>query len=859
MFWGGVKCILKNRFRFLWKNPEEATAILPGVTLDEVKAAFNVGDNFAGEMIKRKLEEFFTTNTDVEELPVLDGEGRIVAVLAKEKPVEQYLPWHTWNYGENNGVLAFLLQYRKIYLSSLENINMRGFYQQYATALPLTLLTKQNLIDALNDSESLLVYYEDIFPDSPVAKTQIITLFNRIQLEYSKLIGEEFHVEKDFASINEKNLDNLSEILSKFDDGYPTIAVLDDNENFIGSFTQNAFAWSFPNSNYPLYGELFIPYLDNESDMLLKARDVSAKYGATEAPIVKDGKIVASAVKHGGRWGALGKRTKDSPPLHWDLISDEVLQKFFNSGQKIIISSEAGDLRGFKERLSYLAEVAVMSKDNVEDYLTGKFDMFIFDAEIWMPSSTVKYRAATLYSNLLTEETRLYLERNGVKFIFFAGRGEISDLQSRRKIVDHVELPSVIEDGSFGDYAIYSDIVDNENLIIMGGQRRTTGAPTDAKNSIWVYGPCIAIGAYALKDEDTVESKLQALINRHNISYKVVNCAGAVNSDINNLHMLIDTPVKSGDIVIFFTGQEDFRQFPVFSLSSRYYIRDVFDSAKYRNLKCFVDTPTHMGPEGYQAVAEYIWDLTASDMIKNADIESQDIPPMNFKITKAKSYKMKNEELRRYLEKLKDKRVTAKNIGAIVMNCNPFTKGHRYLITKALEQVDFLYIFVVEEDLSEIGFVHRMAMAQANCDGLPKIMVLPSGKYMISSYTFAEYFSKKALQGQVITPANDVRIFGEHIAPCLRITKRFAGEEPFDSVTRQYNETMKEMLPKYGVAFEEIPRLALNDNDIISATKVREYLKNGDLSSCRPYLTKESYEYIKLNLEQIFNKEVTAI
>ena len=83
-------------------------------------------------------------------------------------------------------------------------------------------------------------------------------------------------------------------------------------------------------------------------------------------------------------------------------------------------------------------------------------------------------------------------------------------------------------------------------------------------------------------------------------------------------------------------------------------------------------------------MAEYIWDLTASDMIKNADIESQDIPPMNFKITKAKSYKMKNEELRRYLEKLKDKRVTAKNIGAIVMNCNPFTKGHRYLITKAL-------------------------------------------------------------------------------------------------------------------------------------------------------------------------------
>ena len=42
--------------------------------------------------------------------------------------------------------------------------------------------------------------------------------------------------------------------------------------------------------------------------------------------------------------------------------------------------------------------------------------------------------------------------------------------------------------------------------------------------------------------------------------------------------------------------------------------------------------------------------------------------------------------------------------GAVIMNCNPFTYGHRYLIERALSVVDFLIIFVVEEDMSLFSF-----------------------------------------------------------------------------------------------------------------------------------------------------------
>ena len=58
---------------------------------------------------------------------------------------------------------------------------------------------------------------------------------------------------------------------------------------------------------------------------------------------------------------------------------------------------------------------------------------------------------------------------------------------------------------------------------------------------------------------------------------------------------------------------------------------------------------------------------------------------------------------------------------------------------------------------------------------LPNVVVLASGKFIISSLTFIDYFGKSELQDQVIAPSMDVEIFGQYIAPMLGITVRFAG------------------------------------------------------------------------------------
>lgn len=169
-------------------------------------------------------------------------------------------------------------------------------------------------------------------------------------------------------------------------------------------------------------------------------------------------------------------------------------------------------------------------------------------------------------------------------------------------------------------------------------------------------------------------------------------------------------------------------------------------------------------------------------------------------------------------------------IGAIVMNCNPFTNGHRYLIEQALKTVDFLIIFVVEEDKSVFPFEVRMACVKEGVADLKNVMVVPSGDLILSQRTFPEYFVKIADEDIVKNVEYDITLFAEQIAPELGITHRFVGEEPTDGVTREYNEAMKRILPAHGIELIEIPRKEI-EGRVISATTVRKCLETGDLES----------------------------
>lgn len=200
-----------------------------------------------------------------------------------------------------------------------------------------------------------------------------------------------------------------------------------------------------------------------------------------------------------------------------------------------------------------------------------------------------------------------------------------------------------------------------------------------------------------------------------------------------------------------------------------------------------------------------------------------------------------------YLKFLKSQEIVAdgKKVGAIVMNANPFTKGHRYLVEQAKKACDIVYVFVLSEERSKFSAVDRMNMVKLGTKDLENVVVLPTLNYMVSQATFPSYFLKeRSPEKKAWHQARlDATLFKEKIAPVLNISTRFVGEEPFSPVTNLYNETMEKVFSPE-LALKIIPRLAISGN-IISATKVRKAIEEADSKVLEQFLPETSYTYLK--------------
>lgn len=176
--------------------------------------------------------------------------------------------------------------------------------------------------------------------------------------------------------------------------------------------------------------------------------------------------------------------------------------------------------------------------------------------------------------------------------------------------------------------------------------------------------------------------------------------------------------------------------------------------------------------------------------------------------------------------------------GAVVCNCNPFTKGHRFLIEQASACCDTLLIFVLSEEQPPFRAEERFRLVEEGCADLPKVRVLRGGAYLISRATFPTYFIKEQAEAEEAACELDAALFAQRIAPSLGIVKRFVGAEPIDAVTRVYNEVLKRMLPAQGVEVIEFPRYRN-----ISASTVRRLLSEGRIRETRDSLQENVYAF----------------
>lgn len=194
-------------------------------------------------------------------------------------------------------------------------------------------------------------------------------------------------------------------------------------------------------------------------------------------------------------------------------------------------------------------------------------------------------------------------------------------------------------------------------------------------------------------------------------------------------------------------------------------------------------------------------------------------------------------EISKHVQKLP----TGRRAG-LVVNCNPFTLGHKAVIEKAASENRSVVVLVVSEERSLFPFEIRINLVREGLKHHNNIVVLPAGKYVVSAATFPGYFTR-GNETVLAQTKLDADIFARHIAPALGISRRYVGEEPYCDITRAYNQAMEEVLPRHGIEVIEMPRVAEN-GEIISASKVRALIREGDWKTIQKMVPDTTYQYL---------------
>lgn len=365
---------------------------------------------------------------------------------------------------------------------------------------------------------------------------------------------------------------------------------------------------------------------------------------------------------------------------------------------------------------------------------------------------------------------------------------------------------------------------------VENGERYTCGQPKDFERTIYFIGPCYIYGCYT-EDKYTIESFLQNRLNETGYKIKVVNCGSLYYSENTRFAWMRikSLALKTGDIVVY--GDCRFDGVPHLNL---------LDVCKEYNIssKWVTNDVRHCNHKVNAVYADAIYNALKPILMSNMKVG---------KMLGSEENLVKSMYIERYFKTFLPTKY--KKIGSVVMNCNPFTVGHRYLIEQALERVDFLIIFVVEENKSIFSFDERLTMVVKGTEDFNNLMVVPSGPFILSNTTFPEYFIKARDEDLIENIENDIKIFAEKIAPYLNIKYRFVGAEPEDTVTNEYNMAMERILPKYGIEFIEIPRKKV-EGQYISATSVRKCLEEYNLEELSKLVPESTRRILSLPITE---------
>lgn len=362
------------------------------------------------------------------------------------------------------------------------------------------------------------------------------------------------------------------------------------------------------------------------------------------------------------------------------------------------------------------------------------------------------------------------------------------------------------------------------------GRRVTCFQPEKYAGTVYLFGPCTVIGLYA-EDQYTIASCLQKKLMDMGYAYRVENYGAMMRNDSE-----IDTKLEEvgryyeNDIVILLLEKGK-----VPGIQSAF-LEKIYEQNKVP-AEWVIDSYEHCNHKVNELIADHLMKMI-HPCLRLGEIVSREVHIDVHDV-------MRRYICEKYLEQyFKDFDGYKYNtVGAVVMNCNPFSNGHRYLIEQAMQQVEYLIVFVVEEDASLFPFEERFKLVKEGTKDLVNVKVVPSGDFILSKNNFKEYFSKQDAAA-AMNAEYDITLFADYIAKPLNITHRFAGEEPKDRTTRIYNEAMRNVLLRQEINYVEIPRI-MSGKEVVSASLIRKYLREERYEDVSFLIPESTWKYFR--------------
>lgn len=188
----------------------------------------------------------------------------------------------------------------------------------------------------------------------------------------------------------------------------------------------------------------------------------------------------------------------------------------------------------------------------------------------------------------------------------------------------------------------------------------------------------------------------------------------------------------------------------------------------------------------------------------------------------------------------------------VIINANPMTLGHMYLIETAASESEEVLVFVVSEDLSSFPFIDRFEIIKEATSQLGNVTVLPTLSYLVSKITFPKYFLKEDQLIQDEQTLVDVMVYKEYYTKIFNIKKRYLGEEPLSYNTSKYNKVLKDYLNSN----IKIIKRKKAGSKVISASLVRKLISANKIDNIKKYVPESTYKYLLSEKGQVIVNKI---